>query len=51
MAEKAKETRKMEKQRDMKLYTFFFQYKDLTHVHQHKSQNIEMALKAWGKES
>ena len=35
-----------EKQR---LYTFFFQYKDLTHVYQFKASFILEALKSWSE--
>jgi hypothetical protein len=31
----------------MKLYSFFFQYKELTYVHQFKASTKEEALKNW----
>ena|SRR6185369_3281199 len=33
----------------MKLYTFLFQYKELTYVHQFKATSKEEALQAWSK--
>jgi hypothetical protein len=33
----------------MRLYTFFFQYKELTHVHQFNADSKEDALQQWSK--
>jgi hypothetical protein len=31
----------------MKLYSFFFQYKELTHVNQFRANSLEESLKLW----